>query len=137
MGGNSGGWRLGDGFAQRYGAPYMTVHRADLQAVLVDGARRAGVDLQLASRITQVLPGPDAVRMRIGDARESESDVLVGADGLWSEVRGQVCSDGPPQPTGHLAYRTLSRADRPAGKRCAARTSPSGSARACTWWPTR
>ena len=99
---------LGDGFEQRYGAPYMTVHRADLQAVLVEGARRAGVDLQLASRITQVLPGPDAVRIRIGGARESESDVLVGADGLWSEVRGQVCMDGPPHPTGHLAYRTLS-----------------------------
>ena len=40
---------------------------------------------------------------------EVEGDVLVGADGLWSEVRHQVCADGPPTATGHLAYRSLAR----------------------------
>ena len=49
---------------------------------------------------------------------QAESDVLVGADGLWSEVRSQVCRDGPPQPTGHLAYRTLAvQSDLPAALR--------------------
>ena len=100
---------LGDEFARRYGAPYMTVHRADLQSVLVDGARRDGVALQLGSRVTQVFPGPDGVHLRIGETQEAQSDVLVGADGLWSQVRGMVCRDGPPQATGHLAYRTLAR----------------------------
>ncbi len=109
---------LGDRFAQRYGAPYLTVHRADLQGVLADGAHRAGVELQLGSRITVVSPGPDVVRMRVGDTHQAESDVLVGADGLWSEVRSQVCRDGPPHPTGHLAYRTLAvQADLPAALR--------------------
>lgn len=109
---------LGAAFAQRYGAPYLTVHRADLQAVLVDGARRAGAELQLASRITVVSPGPNVVRLRVGDAVQAESDVLVGADGLWSEVRSQVCADGPPRPTGHLAYRTLAvQSDLPAALR--------------------
>jgi salicylate hydroxylase len=98
---------LGAGFAQRYGAPYLTVHRADLQEMLVAAVRGAGVPVQLTSRITGVLPGPDAVRLHIGETQQDECDVLVGADGLWSEVRSQVCRDGPPQPTGHLAYRTL------------------------------
>ena len=40
---------------------------------------------------------------------EVEGDILVGADGLWSDVRGQVCADGPPTATGHLAYRSLAR----------------------------
>jgi salicylate hydroxylase len=98
---------LGAGFAQRYGAPYLTVHRADLQELLVAVVRGAGVQVQLASRVTGVLPGPGAVRLHIGETQQDECDVLVGADGLWSEVRSHVCRDGPPQPTGHLAYRTL------------------------------
>jgi salicylate hydroxylase len=36
-----------------------------------------------------------------------KGDALVGADGLWSAVRQLVWADGPPEPTGHLAYRTL------------------------------
>jgi salicylate hydroxylase len=113
-----GRMELGARFAQRYGAPYLTVHRADLQGVLADGAHRAGVELRLGSRVTVVSPGPDVVRLRVGDAVQAESDVLVGADGLWSEIRSQVCPDGPPRPTGHLAYRTLAaQADLPAALR--------------------
>lgn len=117
------GWELGRlnlgaDFTQRYGAPYLTVHRADLQAALADAARRAGIDLQLGSRVTMVAPGPDGVRVGFGNDHQTECDVLVGADGLWSDVRSQVCRDGPPQPTGHLAYRTLAlQADLPTALR--------------------
>ena len=102
-----GTMRLGPAFMQRYGAPYLTVHRADLQAVLLQGARDAGAEVRLGSRIATVLPGPREVRLDIGDSGHDEGDVLVGADGVWSQVRQQVCNDGPPRPTGHLAYRTL------------------------------
>ncbi|HMA07999.1 MAG TPA: FAD-dependent monooxygenase [Ramlibacter sp.] len=117
------GWELGRmalgaDFARRYGAPYLTVHRADLHAVLEAGARRVGVDPQLASRITSVTPGPNSVRVGVANSRYDECDVLVGADGLWSEIRSQILRDGAPQPTGHLAYRTLAvQADLPAGLR--------------------
>ncbi|HWI81268.1 FAD-dependent monooxygenase [Ramlibacter sp.] len=98
---------LGAAFARRYGAPYLTVHRADLQSVLAQGAQRAGVQLRLASRVAAVQPGTGRVRIGVGESREEEGAVLVGADGLWSEVRRQVCDDGPPRITGHLAYRTV------------------------------
>lgn len=97
---------LGAAFLRRYGAPYITIHRADLQSVLLEGAQRAGVELQLGSRLHSVQPGEDGVRVHVGD-QPHEGDVLLGADGLWSEVRSQVCPDGPPRMTGHLAYRTL------------------------------
>ena len=99
--------RLGPTFAQRYGAPYLTVHRADLQALLLEGARQAGAEVRLGARIATVLPGPQEVRVEVGDSGHDEGDVLVGADGVWSQVRQQVCNDGPPRATGHLAYRTL------------------------------
>ena len=117
------GWELGRmdlgaDIARRYGAPYLTVHRADLHAVLEAAARGVGVDPQLASRITTVTPGPDSVRVGMTDSRHDECEVLVGADGLWSELRSQILRDGPPQPTGHLAYRTLAvQADLPVGLR--------------------
>ena len=99
--------RLGSAFTKRYGAPYATVHRADLQGLLLDAARRAGVYLKLSSPVTAVLPFGDAVGLRIGEGREVEGDALVGADGLWSVVRPHVYGDGPPAFTGHLAYRAL------------------------------
>ena len=99
--------RLGQTFTLRYGAPYFTIHRADLQALLLEGARQAGAELRLGSRIGTVLPGPQEVRVEVDDAGHDQGAVLVGADGVWSQVRQQVCNDGPPRATGHLAYRTL------------------------------
>lgn len=99
--------RLGASFRERYGASYLTIHRADLQGLLLDGAKRSGVQLRLDSRISGVSPATDAVRLRINDHHDVEGDALIGADGLWSVVRAQVFDDGGPSATGHVAYRTL------------------------------
>jgi salicylate hydroxylase len=106
-GGEVGLLPLGSEFTRRYGAPYLTLHRADLQSVLLEGARRAGAEVRLSARINSVQAGDDAVRVRIGNGHQEQADALVGADGVWSEVRSQVCHDGPPRITGHLAYRGL------------------------------
>jgi salicylate hydroxylase len=97
--------RLGSAFTQRYGAPYATVHRADLQSLLLEAARQAGTKLALSSPVTAVRQSNDCVRVRIGETEEVEGEALVGADGLWSVVRSKVFSDGLPLATGHLAYR--------------------------------
>jgi salicylate hydroxylase len=100
--------QLGDAVRERYGAPYATVHRADLHRLLLQGATAAGADLHAGARIEAVRESPDAVLARSSAlADEVEGDALVGADGLWSTVRQQVWSDAAPLPTGHLAYRAL------------------------------
>src|SRR4051812_10974337 len=71
---------LDENFRQRYGAPYLTVHRADLQQLLAQGARAAGAALQLDARVS-------------GEA--IEADALVAADGVWSKLRERVVQDGP------------------------------------------
>ncbi|MEP6823840.1 MAG: FAD-dependent monooxygenase [Ramlibacter sp.] len=98
---------LGAAFAARYGAPYLTVHRAVLHGVLLRAAAAAGASLQTGQRIVQFSQPEAVVRLELEDRREIEGDVLVVADGIWSRLRAQLLGDGPAHATGHLAYRAL------------------------------
>jgi salicylate hydroxylase len=100
---------LGLGMAQRYGAPYLTVHRADLQSALLHAARAAGARLHTGSRLGGVDQNGAVVTARTGEAHPVEGDALVAADGVWSTLRVAVTGDTAAQPTGHLAYRGLVR----------------------------
>jgi salicylate hydroxylase len=99
--------RLGANFTDRYGAPYATIRRADLQALLLEAAQAQGVALRLAARVRTAWQTQQAAGLHIEGNGDITGDALVGADGLWSIVRQQVCADGLPPPTGHVAYRGL------------------------------
>ena len=100
--------RLGSDMTARYGAPYLTLHRADLHALLFNALGQypdAKVHLNRAAMgFSQT---PQSVTMQLDAGMDVEGDVLVGCDGLWSSVRQQLLGDGPPRATGHLAYRAL------------------------------
>lgn len=97
--------RLGDSIARRYGAPYATVHRSDLQAMLLEAVRDAGIEPTVAARVVGVRPSPNGVVLRIDGLGDVDGAALIGADGLWSSVRREIWQDPPPRATGHLAYR--------------------------------
>jgi len=111
--------RLGKTALQRYGAPYATVHRAELHALLLQAVRQqGGTELQLQREVLAVEQDPLAVRVRTGGEEWHDADLLVAADGLWSTVRRCVFDDGAPRLTGHRAYRALvSQASLPAALR--------------------
>jgi salicylate hydroxylase len=99
--------RFGD-FRQRYGAPYATVHRADLHGVLLQAVQATGqAELRLATAVAAVAQTGDEVVAALADGQQLAGPALVGADGVWSSVRHAVVDDGAPQFTGHLAYRAL------------------------------
>ncbi|MES2401028.1 MAG: FAD-dependent monooxygenase [Pseudomonadota bacterium] len=98
---------LGQAIAARYGAPYATVHRADLHGVLLDAVHQTDTRLHTDRALQGFSQTPQAVSAQTAGAPDVEGDVLVGADGLWSAVRQQLLGDGAPRRTGHLAYRTL------------------------------
>lgn len=102
-----GSLRLGEAMRARYGAPYATVHRADLHALLLQALRRTDAVLHLESRVESLTLQPEGVRLHLAGGRQAEGGLLVGADGLWSAVRQAVLHDGPPRFTGHLALRAL------------------------------
>lgn len=102
---------LGAQALARYGAPYVTMHRADLHRALVRAALPLEhVHLNLGQSVTSFTEADGAVTVTTtGLAREVEGDALVAADGVWSGLRSVVLADGPPRLTGHLAYRAMLR----------------------------
>ncbi len=112
--------RLGEQALVRYGAPYATVHRADLQALLLQAVQACGsAQLQLGQAITGFEQDAARACLHHADGRQTQGALLVGADGLCSRVRQQLLGDGLPRPIRHLAYRALMpQAALPAALRC-------------------
>ena len=106
---------LGPAAEQRWGAPYLQAHRADLHGVLLAAAQAASVDLRVDSPIEDFEAGPHGVRLRVrGEALTA--DVLVGADGIHSRVGAALRGERPARFTGQIAWRGLVEARRlPAG----------------------
>lgn len=94
--------------ARRYGAPYLTIHRADLHGLMLAALDPARVKTHLRRSLAEVqVDSAGALRVIDDQGQGCEPPALIGADGLWSRVRQQVWSDGDPLPTGHWAYRAL------------------------------
>ena len=107
-GGQLGGLTLGASIEQRYGQPYATIHRADLHQILLrqlQGSDR--VELKLRQRLQAFEQDEAGVRLRTEDGNRYQAGALLGCDGLWSRVRGQLLADGAPVFSGDLAYRGL------------------------------
>jgi salicylate hydroxylase len=100
---------LGKTAEQRYGAPYVTIARADMHTLLLEAVRaQGGVDLHLDSRVIGIKQGEQGVAVETVQDQTFEAPLLVGADGLWSTVRKQVVqNDVAPRVTGHLAFRAM------------------------------
>jgi salicylate hydroxylase len=99
---------LGNRCRERYGAPYVTVHRADMQQVLLRHVQtHTDTRLSLGSCVSGFTPLADEVQVQTVEGLHLSCAALVGADGLWSRVRECLLADGQPRVTGHLAYRAV------------------------------
>ncbi|MBU2982793.1 FAD-dependent monooxygenase [Lentibacter algarum] len=85
---------------------YYFLHRSDLINVLLDGAREAGVEVLLSQQVKAVQNGGRPTATLAGGATH-EADLIIGADGVHSVVRGAL--NGPQEPffTGHVAWRAV------------------------------
>lgn len=101
----------GEKAVDRYGAPYLHVHRADLIAGLRECAAEAGVKLTLGARLIEVLEEGGAVRAGLATGAVERFDLLVGADGLHSVVREKAITHDSAHFTGCVAWRVVVPAD--------------------------
>ncbi len=95
------------GLAERYGAPLLLVHRADLIGLL-RGALPASA-LRDAAEVTavEVADGRAAASVRLAGGEERSPELLVGADGVRSIVRRALWGDAPARPSGYVAWRAV------------------------------
>ncbi len=83
-----------DDAEDRWGAAYLVIHRADLQRALLDAVRsHSGVELTLGATVFDFVDDGD--RLSVGlthglTQTRDEADLLIGADGLRSQVRDQL-----------------------------------------------
>lgn len=98
-----------------YGAPYATVHRADLHRVLHRGAQVDGVGLMMGMSVRDWKELPDMLNVHVNGMHPIHAGALIAADGLWSPLRRQMLVTDHPSFSGHLAYRAMvSQTDLPA-----------------------
>lgn len=96
---------LGTPFLERYGHPYVVLHRVDLHQALLDACiAHPNVELETSKQVDELEDTGDAVRVSCADGSTYEGAALIGADGLHSVVRKVIVGDDLVQ-TPHVAYR--------------------------------
>ena len=99
---------LGERFRARFKNPYAVVHRGDLYGVFLSACRaHSNIELEVNSEIVGYEQDGSEVTARLASGETRTGSGLIGADGLWSNVREQVIGDGPPHVSGHTTYRSV------------------------------
>jgi 2-polyprenyl-6-methoxyphenol hydroxylase-like FAD-dependent oxidoreductase len=100
-----------DQVARDLGVPTVGVVRGDLHKVLADAL---GPDaIQVGAHYESFEAGGHGVTVRFSDGREEHGDVLVGADGVRSSVRGDVLGLRDLRPPGYWGIQAVIQFDHP------------------------
>lgn len=86
---------LGDWMLQRYDAPYLVIHRADLQAALLHHALELDeIDLRFGNKVCRISQDCGRFKHKSGITKfilkngvSVSSPLVVGSDGIWSSTR--------------------------------------------------
>jgi salicylate hydroxylase len=88
-----------------YGAPHMTIHRADLLATIA--AAFPSERVRLGHRLVDLADRGNSTEAWFENGAHITVDVLVGADGIHSAVHSALFGDEEPAFAGCVAYRGL------------------------------
>jgi salicylate hydroxylase len=95
----------GGAYRTRFGAPFIGIHRADLQRVL--GAAHGLDRLHLGHRLVSIKEWNRVVQLHFANGNSAEVDILVGADGQRSIVRRYVVGEERAAYSGTSGFRGI------------------------------
>lgn len=97
---------MGNEAERQYGAPQLTIHRADLLAALADAFPADQV--KFGRRVSRIAQTDAGVSVEFADGTRVDGlDALVGSDGIHSVVRTALFGAESPRFTGVVAFRTV------------------------------
>lgn len=99
---------------QTYGARGTVLRRARLHETLAERAQKAGVEYVHDARLVELRPLKSGWQAVFADGRTMQTDIVIGADGIWSTVRRLTWPDAPsPQYTGIIDCGGWAKVDLP------------------------
>ncbi len=93
-----------------YSQPYIHIHRADLQSILIDAVRAQNIPIYLGANVTGLKQTNIDAQLMIDD-KLLAGDVIIGADGVHSILRENVLGASKTKFSGYVAWRGLVPAD--------------------------
>ena len=96
---------MSDAAEARYGAPQLTLHRADLLKALED--RVPAERIHLGRRATGLGNSGGSTEIHFAGGPPEPVDAIVGADGIHSAIRTVLFGPDKPRFTGLVSYRAV------------------------------
>ena len=95
---------------ERYGAPYLNIHRGDLHSVMERAVMPGSIAFD--HRLIALEETDDGLCLRFENGATAEADLVIGADGIRSKVREFLLGSEPPRFVGAVAQRAIFPAER-------------------------
>ncbi len=93
-------------FVERFGNPYAVAHRADIHGALFDACCASDlIELRTNSRVKSFDFEQFLVSAVLESGERVPAAALIGADGVYSNVRKRILDDGEPLAAGAVIYR--------------------------------
>ncbi len=96
-----------DAFKKHFQNPYGVIYRPDLHSVLLDAVKNMpNVQMMTNCSVDHFKDHNDHVEITTSQGVEKAA-ALIGADGLWSQIRNNLRGNEKPRISGHIAYRAV------------------------------
>ena len=95
-------------FKKQFGFPYGVIYRPDLLNVLKRACEQfSNIKIIFNKRVLTTRQTENSASVICEDQSSYNAEVIIGADGLWSEIRKNIVNDEAPRVSGHIAYRAV------------------------------
>jgi salicylate hydroxylase len=104
---------LGGESVRKYGFPYYLLYRADLHALMERHVREQQPDaIRLGARAVGFTQDVEGVEVELEGGERVRGDILIGADGVHSQIRRAMFGPSDAEFTGCVAWRGLVRREK-------------------------